>query len=74
MQMIPNFTLRLVLKISVAIDRIERCLVEMFTRMAVNKLKFNTDKTLLVVHQSQFRPMSLQPFITVGVDTITLTQ
>ena len=54
-----------------AIDRIERCLVESFNWMAVNKLKFNTDKTLLAVHQSQFRPISLRPFITVGVDTIT---
>ena len=58
-------------ELSVAIDRIERCLVESFKWMAVNKLKFNTDETLLVVHQSQFRPMSLRPFITVGVDTIT---
>ena len=54
-----------------AIDRTERCLVESFNWMAVNKLKFNTDKTLLVVHQSQFRPISLRPFVTVGVDTIT---
>ena len=62
-------------ELSVAIDHIERCLVDIFTWMAVNKLKFNTDrKTLPVVHQSQFRPISLRPFITVGVDTITLTQ
>ena len=45
--------------------------MDIFNWMAVNKLKFNTDKTLLVVHQSQFRPSSLRPFITVEVDTIT---
>ena len=54
-----------------AIDRIERCLVEIFNWIAVNKLKFNTNKTFLVVHQSQFRLISQRPFITVGVDTIT---
>ena len=58
-------------ELSLAIDRIERCLVDVSNWMAVNKLKFNTDKTLLVVHQSQFRPISLRPFITIGVDTIT---
>ena len=45
--------------------------MDIFNWMAVNKLKFNTDKTLLMVHQSQFGPISLRQFITVGVDTIT---
>ena len=70
-QLYTAFSFENDVELSVAIDRIERCLVDIFNWMAVNKLKFNTDKTLLVVHQSQFRPISLRPFITVGVDTIT---
>ena len=70
-QLYTAFSFKKDVELSVAIDRIERCLVDIFNWMAVNNLKFNTNKTLLVVHQSQFRPISLRPFITVGVDTIT---
>ena len=70
-QLYTAFSFENNVELSVAIDRIERCLVEIFNWMAVNKLKFNTDKTLFMVHQSQFRPISLWLFITVGVDTVT---
>ena len=68
-QLYTAFSFENDVELSVAIDRIERCLVEIFNWMAANKLKFNTDKTLLLVHQSQFQPISLRPFIT--LDTIT---
>ena len=74
MQFYTAFSFENDVELSVAIDRNERCLVDIFNWMAVNKLKFNRDKTLLEVHQSQFRSMSLRPFITVGVDTIVETK
>ena len=46
-QLYTAFSFENDVKLSVAIDSIERCLVEIFNWMAVNKLKFNTDKTLL---------------------------
>ena len=46
-QLYTAFSFENDVELSVAIDRIERCLVEIFNWMAANKLKFNTDKTLL---------------------------
>ena len=45
-QLYTAFSFENNVQLSVAIDRIERCLVEIFNWMAVNKLKFNTKKTL----------------------------
>ena len=41
-QLYTAFSFENNVELSVAIDRIERCLVEIFNWMAVNKLKFNT--------------------------------